>query len=85
MSDKLDPTLRAQLAAAADAPVDLIVRTADRPAPYTARCAALGVEIRYTYNLLPGLAVTASGATALRLADEPWVVSIELDRTVRAL
>ncbi|MCW5880593.1 MAG: protease inhibitor I9 family protein [Anaerolineae bacterium] len=46
---------------------------------------ALGIAIRYTYNLLPGLAVTASGATALRLADEPWVVSIELDRTVRAL
>ena len=85
MSVKLDPTLRAQLAAAGDARVALIIRTADKPAQYAAACEALGVEVRYAYNLLPGMAVTATGEAALRLADEPWVISIEPDREVHAL
>lgn len=85
MSVQLDPELRARLKAAGDAPVDLIVRTADKPAQYAAQVAALGVEVRHAYTLLPGMAVTASGAAALRLADEPWVIGIEPDRAVRAL
>ena len=83
--DPLDPALRAQLIALGDAPVDLIVRTRDKPDARVDACAALGVTIRYRYNLLPGLAISAPASAALRLAGEPWVDRIEPDRAVRAL
>lgn len=83
--DKLDPALRAQLITLGDAPIDLIVRTRDKPEPHLAACAAMGIAVRHRYNLLPGLAVSAPASAALKLADEPWVDRIEADRPVRAL
>jgi hypothetical protein len=85
MSVKLDAAIRAHLAAAGDQPIDLIIRTKDKPAQYAATCAALGVQVQHTYNLLPGMAVSAPASVVLRLADEPWVVGIEEDRAVRTM
>lgn len=84
-ASKLDPSLRANLRAAGDQPIDLIIRTAGKPAQYVAVCAASGIQIRHTYNLLPGMAVTAPASTILRLADEAWITHIEPDREVRTM
>lgn len=85
MSQKLDASLRNTLTAAGDQPVDLIVRTQGKPAQYVAAFAQSGVSVRQTFNLLPGLAVTAPASAILRLADEDWIVSIEPDREVRTM
>ncbi len=85
MSDKLDPALRAQLQAAGDDPVDLIIRTTGSPRSYAATCAAQGVVVRHTYNLLPGPAVSGPASKLLALASEPWVAHVEPDRSVHTL
>lgn len=85
MSAKLDAALRAHLAAAGDNRVDMIIRTSEKPAQYSASLAASGIQIRSTFNLLPGMAVSAPASAVLRLANEPWVISIEPDREVRTM
>lgn len=85
MSQKLEASLRATLKAAGDQPVDLIIRTDGKPAQYTTAVAQSGVAVRQTFNLLPGLAVTAPASAILRLVDEAWIVSIEPDRAVHTM
>ena len=85
MSHKLDPELRERLRAAGDATVDLIIRTDGKPGQYATVCAASGITVRHTFNLLPGLAVTAPASAVLALANEPWIVRIEPDREVRTM
>ena len=85
MTQKIDPELRASLRAAGDGPVDLIIRTDGKPGQYASAFAASGVTVRHTFNLLPGLAVTAPASSILTLANEPWIVRIEPDREVRTM
>jgi len=43
-----------------------------------------GVAVRRRCRLIQGFVVECSGALALALAQEPWIISAELDREVRA-
>jgi hypothetical protein len=64
--------------------VDLIVRTDGDPSPHLDWLAANGIEVRQVFKLSPGLAVSAPGRDALKLAAQDWAVSVELDEGVRA-
>lgn len=43
-----------------------------------------GVAVRRRCRLIQGFVVECSGASALALAQEPWIISAEPDREVRA-
>jgi hypothetical protein len=85
MSEKLSARYRAELEAAGDERMNVIVRTAGPPEAVAAQCEARGFKIRHTYKLLPGLAVSAPASSVIALADDPAVTKIEPDRTVAAL
>lgn len=82
---KIEPTLDRQLRAEPEVVVDLIVRTEGDPKPHLPWLQAHGLIVRQTFRLMPGLALTGPGAEALKLLDQDWVISIELDRPVQAL
>jgi len=42
----------------------------------------MGLRVRHTFTLMPALAVIGEAAALLRLAAQPWVIAIELDRAV---
>lgn len=86
-SAKLDPALLALLNASAPTPssVDAIVRVVRADDETEAALAALGLTVRLRTQLIPSFAVTGSVEALARLADQPWVVAVELDRPVRAL
>jgi len=42
-----------------------------------------GIRVRRRCRLIQGFVVECSGASALALAQEPWIISAELDREVR--
>lgn len=65
-----------------EAPVDAIVRVADRANRYRDLLVHRGLEVRRLFTLIPGMAVTGPARVLLDLLDEPWVMAIEPDRPV---
>lgn len=65
--------------------VDAIIRTADTEAVGTYDWNANNLQLRHTYNLVPGAAVTGPARAVLALADEPWVTRVEPDRDVQTM
>jgi hypothetical protein len=60
----------------------VIVRTGQAAAALVPECKAMGLEVHHVYKLVPGMAVSGSGAGILRLAEQPWVETIEPDQAV---
>jgi hypothetical protein len=85
MMTKIDPELERQLKAAPDQTVDLIVRTDGDPTPHLNWLASAGIQVKQQFRLSPGVAISGSGAAALKLLDQDWVKRIELDRPVTAM
>lgn len=77
--------LEKKLQANPQASVDLIVRTTDKPADHVEQVRAMGLNVRRQFTLLRAMAITGAAADCLRLADEPWVESIEEDQIVHTM
>jgi len=82
---KISSTLEHQLKNMPNRAVDLIVRTAGEVEPHLEWAKAAGLEVTQVYRLSPGMAVSGPGEAALKLLDQSWVVSIELDAQVNAM
>lgn len=82
---KIDSKLEQRLQDMPNRVVDLIVRTAADPTSHLDWLAANSIEVRQQFKLSPGLAVSAPGRDALKLLDQDWVVSVEVDEGVKAM
>jgi len=60
----------------------VIVRTVQDAAPLAEACRREGLTVHQQYRLVPGLALTATGAAIIALAADPTVLSIEPDQEV---
>lgn len=81
----INSELRTQFENQPDQSVDLIVRTDGDVAPHLVWFDNAGVEVKRQFRLTPGVAVTCTGAAALRLLSEDWVVSVEVDQTITTM
>jgi len=66
-------------------PVRLIARVAGDLAQRQAEITALGAAVTHAFRLTNALSLACPGSVALRLAQQPWVLSISLDTPVQAL
>ena len=82
---KISPELEQQLKEMPNRTVDLIVRTVGDATPHLDWLASTGLQVKQQFKLSPGVAVSGSGQDALKLVDQTWVVSIELDAPVKAM
>lgn len=82
---KIQPELKSKLEGAPTAMVNLIVRLNDAPDARLADVRALGLTVRYTYSLVPGMAIRGTAAASLALANKPWVLSVEEDKPVHTM
>ncbi|HXV41486.1 MAG TPA: hypothetical protein VEC96_00355 [Anaerolineae bacterium] len=82
---KIDPKLEQRLQDMPNRAIDLIVRTAGDPSPHLDWLAANDIEVKQVFKLSPGVAVSCPGRDALKLLNQDWVVSVELDEAVRAV
>jgi hypothetical protein len=82
---KISPELEQQLKAMPNRTVDLIVRTDGDATPHLEWLASAGLQVKQQFRLSPGVAISSSGQDALKLLDQSWVVSVELDETVRTM
>lgn len=82
---KIERGLERQLRAEPEAVVDLIVRTEGDPGPHLPWLQANGLIVKQTFRLMSGLALSGPAARALKLLEQDWVASIELDRPMQAL
>lgn len=80
----IDTELEQQLKAMPNRMVDLIVRTQGDATPHLGWLASNNVKVRQQYKLTPGIAITSTGADALKLLGQDWVKSIEEDGAVKA-
>jgi len=81
----ISPELKAKLEREPEAIVNLIVRVEDAPHKRLDDIRALGLTIRRTFTLIPAIAIQGSAAASLKLAQKPWVVSLEEDKLVHTL
>jgi hypothetical protein len=82
---KIQPDLKSKLKRAPDSVVNLIIRVKDTPGAHVADVCALGLTVRYTYSLVPGMAIQGTAAASLALAEKPWVLSVEEDKPVHTM
>jgi hypothetical protein len=82
---QIDMELERQLKAMPNRGFDLIVRTDGDVTPHLNWLSAQGIQVKQQYRLSPGVAVTASGVDALKLLNQDWVKSIELDKPVTTM
>ena len=82
---KISSALEHQLKNMPNRSVDLIVRTAEDAEPHLEWIQSAGLKVKQVYRLSPGVAVSGPGRAALKLADQRWVVSIELDAQVKTM
>jgi len=82
---KINDDLVHQLKAEPDQTVELIVKTEGDASPHLDWLTSAGLQVKQQFRLSPGVAVAGTGANALKLLDQPWVKSIELDRPVSTM
>ena len=82
---KISPELEQQLKNMPNRTVDLIVRTAEDANPHLAWLTSAGLQIKQVFRLSPGVAISGTGRDALKVLDQSWVVSVELDASVKAM
>jgi hypothetical protein len=80
---KISVELEQQLKAMPNRSVDLIVRTQGDPTPHLEWMASIRLQVNQQFRLSPGVAVSGTGADALILLDQDWVISIEADGPVQ--
>jgi hypothetical protein len=82
---KIQPSLKSKLERAPDRVVNLIVRVKDPPNARVADVRALGLTVRHTYSLVPGMAIQGTASASLALAEKSWVLSVEEDKPVHTM
>ena len=82
---KISQELEQQLKAMPSRSVDLIVRTAGDATPHLDWFASAGLQVKQQFRLSPGVALSGPGQAALKLLDQAWVVSVELDAPVKTM
>ena len=82
---KINSELEQQLRAMPNRTVDLIVRTNGDAKPHLEWLKSNGLQVKQHFRLSPGAAVSGAGQDALKLLEQDWVVSIELDSPVKAV
>lgn len=82
---KISSTLKHQLKNMPNRSVDLIVRTTGEVEPHLEWTKSVGLEVNQVFRLSPGMAVSGPGQAALKLLDQSWVVSVELDAQVKTM
>ena len=82
---RISTDLAQQLESMPNRNVGLIVRTHGDASPHLDWLATEGFTVTQQYRLTPGVAVTCAGADALKLLDQDWVKSIELDAEIKAM
>lgn len=82
---KISSALEHQLKNMPNRSVDLIVRTTEDVEPHLEWTKSVGLDVKQVFRLSPGMAVSGPGQAALKLVDQSWVVSIELDSQVKAM
>jgi hypothetical protein len=82
---KISSELEQQLKSMPNRKIDLIVRTYGDVKPHLDWLTAEGLQVTQQFRLSPGVAVTSTGADALKLIDQEWVRSVEPDAPVHAL
>ena len=82
---KIQRELKSKLERAPDSVVNLIVRVKDTSGAHVADVRALGLTVRYTYFLVPGMAIQGTASASLALAEKPWVLSVEEDKPVHTM
>lgn len=80
--DKIEHALRDKLKEQPQRTVRLIVRVKGDLAPARARLAELDTTVLHSFRLINAVAISSSAQTALNLANESWVQTIEEDRQV---
>jgi hypothetical protein len=65
-------------------PVRLVVRVAGDLATRQAEVVSLGATVSHAFRLTNSLSLECAGSVALRLAQQPWVLSISPDTPVEA-
>jgi hypothetical protein len=79
---KLPDSLRQSIVSDPQQPVDLILRVHSADDETQVRLVAAGLTVRYRLTLVPQFIVTGPGHAILSLADEEWLVGIEVDGSV---
>ena len=79
---KISAELKQQLTAMPNRSVDLIVRTQGDATPHLEWLASMRLQVKQQFKLSPGVAVSGTGADALNLLDQDWVISVEPDGPV---
>lgn len=82
---KIEPTLATALRSQPHQSFDLLVRVDRADDQRQAQVEAHGAAVRRRLTLVPTFAVTCTGATAARLAEQSWVQRVEDDGPVYAL
>lgn len=82
---KIDPKLEQRLRDMPNRVIDLIVRTDSDPTPHLDWLVANRFEVKQIFKLTPGVAVASPGRDALKLLEQDWVKSVELDEAVKAV
>ncbi|MBI5034159.1 MAG: hypothetical protein HZB51_26865 [Chloroflexi bacterium] len=82
---KIAPELLSKLQRHPDATVNVIVRLTDDPSAHLTEIKASRLNVRYTYSLIAAVAVQGKAAACLKLASQPWVLSIEEDKSVHTM
>jgi len=82
---KISSELEQQLRSMPNRKIDLIVRTFGDVTPHLDWLASEGLQVTQQYRLSPGVAVTSTGADALKLIGQDWVKSVETDAPVSAM
>lgn len=82
---KIESALAATLRGQPQQSFDLLVRVDRADDQRQAQVEAFGATVRRRLTLLPTFAVTCTGATALQVAEQPWVQRVEDDGPVFAL
>lgn len=78
----IDPDYKKTLQANPAQSVAVIIKTATDPQPYLAYLTGVGFTVTRTFSLISAVAATGPAGVVIKLAAEPWVVSIEPDRPV---
>jgi len=82
---KISPELAQQLKASPSQTFDLIIRTSSDATPHLKWLASAGLQVRQQFRLSPGVAVSGPGRDALKLLNQTWVVSVEVDAPVKTM
>ena len=82
---KMNTELEQRLKSMPNNMVDLIVYTHGDATPHLEWLASEGLKVTRQFKLKPGVAVTCTGADALKLLDQDWVMSIGEDAEVKAM